>query len=133
MDPIAPTLFMALAGGTAGAAGQQLWTSLRDLVRRPFAHQEAPGGEGELETFLGTPENSAERDRRARELAEVLTLRARQDPDFAKALTIWQRDAEQATGPRTGTGDVHNENSGGTVHGNLLQARDINGPITFGG
>lgn len=127
MDPIAPELLMALAGGTAGAAGQQIWASLRDLVTRRRSGAE-PSGEGEL-TALAQQADSGER---ARELSEALALRARQDPAFAEALEAWRREAETLEPTRTGPGDVHNEISGGTVHGNVVQARDIHGSIHFG-
>ncbi|SEC79816.1 hypothetical protein [Streptomyces sp. KS_5] len=126
MDPIAPELLMAVAGGTAGAAGQQIWTALRDLVRRRGSGEE-PSGEGEL-TALAQQSDSAER---ARQLAETLALRARQDPAFAEALAAWRREAETLVPNRTGSGDVRNEVSG-TVHGNVVQARDIHGSIRFG-
>lgn len=128
MDQIAPELLMALAGGTAGAAGQQVWASLRDLVRRRPAGQ-GPSGEDEL-TGLDTASDDAER---ARELAGVLAERARQDPAFAQALESWRRRAEEWHDARTGAGDVRNEISGGTFQGPVVMARDINGPLTFGG
>lgn len=128
VDQIAPELLMALAGGTAGAAGQQIWASLRDLVRRRPPSGE-PCGEGELTALAAAADNGD----RARELAEVLTLRAHQDPAFAQALLALRRDAEALEGLRTGSGDVHNEISGGTFKGNVIQARDINGPLHFDG
>lgn len=118
---------MALAGGTAGAAGQQIWASLRDLVRRRPSGEE-PCGEGELTSLA----DAADSPTRARELADVLALRARQDPDFARALDTWRREAEALEGTSTGAGDVHNEVSGGTIQGPVVQARDINGPLHFG-
>lgn len=140
MDPITPELLMAVAGGTASAAGQQIWTTLRELVIRRSSQGEPgsepgsePGGEEELTALA----QSASSEQRAQELAEVLALRARQDPDFAAALDVWRREAEAlepAPTPApasTGTGDVINE-SHGTVHGNLVQARDIHGSIHFG-
>lgn len=127
MDQIAPELLMALAGGTAGAAGQQIWASLRDLVRRRPAGQD-PSGEEEL-NGLGTAADDTER---ARDLAVVLARRADQDPAFAQALEAWRRRAEAWDGARTGAGDVHNQVSGGTFHGPVVQARDINGPLSFG-
>ncbi|WP_405536067.1 hypothetical protein OG787_21375 [Streptomyces sp. NBC_00075] len=127
MSPIAPELLMALAGGTAGAAGQQIWASLRDLVRRRPTDGE-PRGEGELTSLA----DAADSPTRARELADVLALRARQDPDFARALDTWRREAEALEGASTGAGDVRNEVSGGTIQGPVVQARDINGPLHFG-
>ncbi|GAA2891439.1 hypothetical protein GCM10010524_24760 [Streptomyces mexicanus] len=128
--PIAPELLMTLAGGTASAAGQQIWTSLRDLVRRRTAgsrgEDAAPGGEDQWRALDAARDDA----RRARELAEVLALGARQDPAFAQALEDWRRQAEAA---REGaTGDVHNTVSGGTQT-NVLQARDIHGSVNFGG
>lgn len=127
MVPIAPELLMALAGGTAGAAGEQIWMSLRNLVRRRPSDGE-PHGESEL-TALVQVADSAER---ATELAEALALRARQDPAFAEALAAWRREAEALEGTRTGAGDVHNVISGGT-QGTVIMARDVHGSINLGG
>lgn len=132
MDPIAPTLLLALAGGTAGAAGQQLWATLRDLVgRRPADGDPVDGdpvGVDELAALDERPDDA----RRAQALAEVIALRAQQDPAFAQALQSWRGEAETLPGVRTGEGDVHNEVSGGMVQGPVVQARDINGPLNFG-
>lgn len=131
MVPIAPELLMALAGGTAGAAGEHIWMSLRNLVGRRHSDGEPHGepyGEGEL-TALVQAADSAER---ATELAEALALRARQDPAFAEALAAWRREAEALEGTRTGTGDVHNTISGGT-QGTVIMARDVHGSINLGG
>ncbi|MFJ8106588.1 hypothetical protein [Streptomyces sp. NPDC096132] len=128
MDPIAPELLMALAGGTAGAAGEQIWASLRNLVGRRSSDGEPY--EGEL-TALAEAADSSER---AAELAEALALRARQDPAFAEALAAWRREAEALERTSTGAGDVNNSVSGGT-HGTVFQARDVHaqGSIHFGG
>ncbi|MEU5535664.1 hypothetical protein [Streptomyces sp. NPDC020362] len=126
MEPIAPELLMALASGTAGAAGQQIWTSLRGLVRRRT--DTGPSGEGEL-TALAAAVGSAERAARAERLAQVLAERARQDPAFADALRAWRQDALDSA--RTGSGDVHSEVSGGRQQ-TVIQARDINGDINLG-
>ncbi|MEU6770570.1 hypothetical protein [Streptomyces sp. NPDC046759] len=127
MDVIAPELLMALASGTAGAAGEQIWTSLRDLVRRRQPGRE-PSDQREL-TALAEAPDSAER---AAELAGVLARRARQDPAFAQALAVWRREAEALETTRTGTGDVHNTISGGT-QSTVVQARDVHGSINLGG
>ncbi|MEV7979934.1 hypothetical protein [Streptomyces sp. NPDC086519] len=127
MVPIAPELLMALAGGTAGAAGEQIWTSLRNLVRRRPSDGE-PYDEGELTALAEAPDNSE----RAVELARALALRARQDPAFAEALAAWRREAEALEGTRTGAGDVRNVVSGGT-QSTVIQTRDVHGSINLGG
>ncbi|WP_328872821.1 hypothetical protein OHT76_23445 [Streptomyces sp. NBC_00287] len=124
---IAPELLMALASGTAGAAGQQIWEKLRSLVRRR-PDPEAPSGEGEL-VALGEAADDSER---AHELANVLALRAAQDPAFAQALESWRQEAEAWDRAPTGSGDVHNEITGGDFKGPVFQGRDFNGPMNFG-
>ncbi|CAL9620622.1 hypothetical protein [Streptomyces sp. enrichment culture] len=143
MVPIAPELLMALAGGTAGAAGEQIWTSLRNLVGRrsptgePHGEpqgepdqepQQEPQGERELTALVQVADSTE----RARELAEALALRARQDPAFAEALAAWRREADALEGTRSGAGDVHNTVSGGT-QGTVIMARDVHGSINLGG
>ncbi|PAZ13623.1 hypothetical protein CLM62_23295 [Streptomyces sp. SA15] len=127
MDAIAPELLMALAGGTAGAAGQQLWASLRDLVRPPTQCEE-PCEEDELTVLVDTA-NTAER---ARELAGALMVRAQQNPAFAQALESWGREVEALGDAVTGAGEVTNTISGGTQN-TVVQARDIRGSINLGG
>ncbi|MDX2828750.1 hypothetical protein PV416_48840 [Streptomyces ipomoeae] len=129
MEAIAAELLTALASGTAGAAGHQAWEALRALVRRN------PGPEAEPDPTPGTGENEVtalaretDSEHRARELARVLEARARQDPDFARALDSWRRTAERAAAPVTGPGDVHQEISGGT-QGTVIMARDIQGSL----
>ncbi|WP_415949069.1 hypothetical protein [Streptomyces sp. KLOTTS4A1] len=126
MESVTAELLMALAGGSAGAAGHQAWEGLRALVRRrSSARDEQPqSAEGELMAFEGAPEDAD----RARELVVALRLRARQDPEFAEELAAWGTTAPRV---RTGSGDVHNEISGGTQE-TVIQARDINGTIDFG-
>lgn len=126
MEPIAIELLMALAGGTAGAVGQQAWDSLRALVRRrprPELGDNAdhtPEGQGELIALNQDP-TSIER---AQALAVALAGRALRDPDFAEALATWQRETQSL---RTGAGNTHNEISGGIYQAPVIQARDIHG------
>ncbi|MET9350383.1 hypothetical protein [Streptomyces termitum] len=122
MEPVTAELLMALASGTAGAAGQSLWERLRALVRR----QDAPAvGAGELAAF---DEDSGD-DARARALADALALRAGQDPAFARALELWHREAERVRGGERG-GGTHQEISGGTQH-NVVFTRDVHGPVNL--
>ncbi|MDO0924267.1 hypothetical protein QQY24_02125 [Streptomyces sp. TG1A-8] len=127
MESVAPELLMALAGGTAGAAGQQLWASLRDLVRRrPTA--DPVGGEDELTAL----EEASDSPEQARGLARALAVRAGEDPAFARELAAWRREAEAGTTVRTGEGDVRNTVSGGTQT-TVVQARDVHGSLHIGG
>ncbi|WLW53333.1 hypothetical protein [Streptomyces sp. YU58] len=130
MEPITAGLLVALASGTAGAMGEQLWASLRDLVLRRRDEAATSGGEGEV-VLPAEPPSSEER---ARHLAELLNRRAAQDPDFADALERWRREADDRTGNTAPApaGDVHNVISGGTQN-TVIQARDIHGSINLGG
>lgn len=130
---------MALASGTAGAAGQNLWERLRTLAQRSPARQPdaaQPDGTqadgepavGELVVALG---EDASDEQRATRLAEGLALRARQDPAFAEALALWQREAEQLSAGSTDGGTQHQEISGGTQH-NVVFTRDVRGSINLG-
>ncbi|MYU25992.1 hypothetical protein [Streptomyces sp. SID8352] len=137
MVPIAPELLMALAGGAFGAAGEQIWTSLRSLVRRRPPEDgaspadpgtdESPGSDAELAELEREP-GSVERGRR---LAAVLTLRAERDPEFARALREWRRAAD-ACERGAGAGEVHNSVSGGRQQ-NVIQTGEVNGSIHLGG
>ncbi|MGK5639741.1 hypothetical protein ACSNOK_15720 [Streptomyces sp. URMC 126] len=126
MEQIAPELLMALAGGTAGAAGDQVWRALRSLVgrRRPGGE---PGEPGELSGLAEAPDDAE----RAAELALALARRAREDAAFARALAEWRRQAEALEGVRNRSGDVHNTVSGGTQT-TVVQMRDVNGGLTVG-
>lgn len=130
MEPITAGLLVALASGTAGAMGEQLWASLRDLALRRRGEAATAGEEGELVLPAEPPRG----EERARQLAEVLNRRAEQDPDFADALDIWRREAADRTGATAPApvGDVHNVISGGTQN-TVIQARDIHGSINLGG
>ncbi|MFJ8269339.1 hypothetical protein ACIQ8G_03030 [Streptomyces sp. NPDC094154] len=130
MDPISAALLVALVSGAGGAAGTQAWAALGRLVRQPFrrADQTLPEepalGIRELEGLEESPQDTG----RAQALADALQRRAAHDPDFARSLATWLDKASPAL---TGTGDVRNTVSGGS-QGNLLQARDLHGPVTFG-
>lgn len=117
VEPISAQLLMTLAGAAAGSAGQQLWASLCALVTRRSRGDEQPLEDGEL-TGLEEHPDSAER---ARELANVLRLRAAQDPKFADALAQVRLAAE-------GHGGLWI--SGGT-QGNVIHAQNIHGDINL--
>ncbi|MEV5351875.1 hypothetical protein ACIPM2_23460 [Streptomyces sp. NPDC086081] len=122
MEPITAGLLLALASGTAGAAGEQMWASLRELVVRRGSRS------GEEEPAV--PADPPRSEERAGQLAELLNERARQDPDFADALEIWRRRAGAQVASRSG--DVTNTITGGS-QGTVIQGRDFHGGFTIGG
>ncbi|MET9777840.1 hypothetical protein ABZ023_26900 [Streptomyces sp. NPDC006367] len=131
---MAADLLMALASGTAGAAGQNLWERLRTLAQRPPARQpDAAQADGEpaVDELAVALDEDASDEQRAARLAEGLALRARQDPAFAEALTLWRREAEQLSAVAAGKGTQHQEISGGTQH-NVVFTRDVHGSVNLG-
>ncbi|MET9880804.1 hypothetical protein ABZZ36_40320 [Actinacidiphila glaucinigra] len=126
MEAIAGELLMALAGGTAGAAGQQAWMSLRDLVRRPTAPGTGPEGPGEIPSGR---EEFAALDEEAESAERALALRATYDDAFREHFAAWRRAAEGNVA-RTGGGNVDNSITGGR-QGTVIMGRDFHGPITF--
>ncbi|MBX9361799.1 hypothetical protein [Streptomyces sp. WAC04114] len=128
MDPISVALLAALAGGAGGELGRQAWAGLTTLVRRPFTRGANPSvqspavssGETELVRLREAPGDIA----RAQALSTALAVRAAMDPEFLPSLQQWH---EQAKRVRTGDGGVHNNVTGGTQHGPVLQGRDYSG------
>lgn len=130
MDPITAAALTALAGGLGGEAARQAWQGLTALVRRPFRHAEsgAPAGgsgvssgERELASLEDDPADPA----RAQALATALGVRAALDEDFRQLLEDWWRQAQADS-----VGEVHNQITGGTQHGPVLQGKDFSS-ITF--
>lgn len=129
MDPItAAAVGAALAkvfDGAAGEVGAQAWTALSVLVRRTFggrARSRPMRAVAELEDHPRDPA-------RVDELARALAAAAELDPEFAAGLRQWLADA----GSADTAGTVTNVISGSAqLHGNVIQARDIHGSITFG-
>lgn len=126
MDPVSVGLLLALAGGAGGELGRQAWAGLTALVRRPFrrdAGEEAPvvsSGEAELARLEQDPADQ----RQAQALSTALAVRAALDRDFRTGFEAWQ---EQAKLVSTGDSTVHNNISGGSQHGPVLQGRDFSG------
>ncbi|WP_234334788.1 hypothetical protein [Streptomyces sp. NRRL S-118] len=120
-------MLLALAGGAGSAAGQQMWTGLSALVRRPFGRGGDVGGSGESQLLAL---EQAPDEERARDLAAVLTARAEADPVFAQALAAWRQETI-ARMPSTGQGDVHSTVWGGRQN-TVVTGRDFSGPLSFG-
>lgn len=122
MDPIViPTLAAAISAtvsGAAGEAGKSAWASLAALVRRVLGHDREA-----VEAVERPDERSPD------ELARLLAERAAADPEFRASLAAWVARAESA-----GRGEGRTVNTiSGDVSGNVVQAGDVHGSISFGG
>jgi hypothetical protein len=101
----------------ASALATKAVTGLYDLVKKKFSKD--PDALKALEAAEADPGNAEP----VKALAERLATAEAADPAFGEALrTGWSQHAE--------TGGVVNQISG-TVHGNVLQTRDIHGNISF--
>jgi hypothetical protein len=110
-EPVLVAIAAAIAGKSAG--------TLYDLVKRKFR------GKRDAETVLdaaeGAPVDSAE----VAALSEELAAADRSDPEFSSELrSTWQEMAQ------AGGDGVVNQISG-TVSGKVVQARDIEGGVSF--
>jgi hypothetical protein len=102
-------------------AGEQLWDSLSSVVRRLFGRQSTS-----VEAVKRLGERPGDADS-IRALAQALVDDSRRDPQAAAQLRHWLVAAEQKLSQDN---RVINTISG-EVRGNVLQARDIRGDITF--
>lgn len=120
-------LLAALAGGAGGEAGREAWAALSSLIRRPFRRGSnavaptASSGEAELVRLAESPDDTA----RAHALSTALAVRAALDTEFHAGLRRWSELAQSLD-----SGDIHNEITGGSFTGPVLQGRDFSG-ITF--
>lgn len=113
-DPVLVSIAAALAGKGA--------SSLYELVRRKFAR--APHAGAVLEEALGSAPDSAQ----IRALSEELDRAERADPEFAADLrAVWG----QVSAQQRADGDGVTNQVSGTVSGNVVQARDIDGGVSF--
>jgi hypothetical protein len=106
----------------AAAAAGRVVVGLYDLIKTKFA------GDPAASAVLAAAEGTAQDSPQVRALAEVLEAEQAADPAFGERLRAeWERAAD---GQRAESGGVTNRISG-SVGGNVLQARDIEGDITF--
>lgn len=113
-DPILVSIAAALAGKGA--------TGLYDLVKKKFAG--SPQAARALDDAAGSSPDSPE----VHALSEELARAESSDPRFAADLrAIW---GQVVTRQRADKGGVVNGITG-TVGGNVLQARDIEGGVSF--
>jgi hypothetical protein len=112
------------AGGSLGAKGTEAMSRLLSGLRARFRHQ--PESRGALEISVEEPGDLAAREH----LVALLREHMGSDDEFAAWLAnLWAevRPALQAGG------SVSANVVSGTVHGSVVQARDIQGGIRQGG
>lgn len=119
MDAISVDALTALiVQAAAGEAGKNTWAGLLALGRRAFKRSHA--ARGELERAAAGDHQAAT------QAAEHLVAQSRLDPAVGEALRAWMSEALAQVG------QVTNVVSGeARIRGNVVQARDIQGPITF--
>jgi hypothetical protein len=122
-DQLLTTIAITLATKTAeglAAGGRAAFEALARVVRRRF--------EGRASALTeGGPDST--KDARIESLRQALAQAIADDPAFEMEL----RDRWRALSPYLNASDGGVINSvSGTVKGNLVQARDINGGISFG-
>ncbi|AHI00505.1 hypothetical protein GCM10010174_64080 [Kutzneria viridogrisea] len=125
MDPILVTI----AGALVKEAVKPAVAALVKRVRAKFGKGTAE--EDVLEAALESPDNEKAVQRLANRLAEA----ERSDPEFGGELReLWETAKVEITLAQNtqvaSSGGVNNSITG-TVHGKVVQARDITGGITF--
>jgi hypothetical protein len=118
MDPAFAALVLSsvkqAVGSASDDAGHQVWQGLVALVRR-IRHR---------------PEQAEIEPAHPEALARTLLDAAQREPGFEAELRAWLHMAKAAN--TTAEGCVTNTIApGARVTGNVVQARDIDGPITF--
>ncbi|MGH3909081.1 MAG: hypothetical protein ACRDTE_33625 [Pseudonocardiaceae bacterium] len=113
-EPVLVSIAAALAGKSA--------STLYEVVRRKFAR--SPEATTVLEEALGSAPYSPQ----VQALSAELDRAERADPEFASDLrAVWGQVSVQQ---RADSDGVANQVSG-TVSGNVIQARDIDGGVSF--
>jgi hypothetical protein len=100
------------ANAASQEAGKQAWQGLVALVRRARHQPNAEVEPAHIES-----------------LAATLVDTARGDPQFAADLRAWFEQVARIAGTSDATSNLITD--GARVAGNVVQARDITGPITF--
>jgi hypothetical protein len=107
--------------GSTQKVGEQVWDSLRSTVRRVFGRQSTS-----VEAVKRLGERPGDADA-IQALAQALVADAGRDPKAAAELRHWVAGAQRAL---IVEGHVTNNVTGGNS-GNVVQARNIQGGITF--
>ena len=122
LTTIAVTLATKSAEGLA-AGGRAAFEALAGLVRRRFA------GRASAQAALAERESDSAADARIEILRQALAQVVAESPGFESEL----RERWLALSPHLSAGDGGVVNSvSGTVEGNVVQARDVQGGISFG-
>jgi hypothetical protein len=115
------SLLSKIFNSTTEKAGEQVWESLSSVVRRLFGRRSTS-----VEAVKRLGERPGDADA-IRALAQALVDDAGRDPQAAAQLRHWLATAEQVISANERVSNTIN----GEVRGNVLQARDIHGNITF--
>ncbi len=114
----------SFASGSIGAKGAEAIGRLVSALRVKFRGQ--PVSRGALEISLEAPDDMAARE----QITSVLRDRIRDDTEFAEWLSALWAEIK----PLLKTAESRSANViTGTVHGNVVQARDVHGDIRLGG
>ena len=135
MDPLSVSAVAAVLnrvlGSAAAEAGKSAWAGLVRLVRSAFPDHAAVAEAAEQLTPAAGPDQGNPPDRNAViDLSAELVGLARSDAGFDGALREWLERAGSLSIDGGVTTNVISD--GATVHGNVVQARDV-GSISFGG
>ena len=118
MDPLTVDGLTALiVQAASGEAGKGAWSGLLALARRAFKRSHSAQNALEL---AAAGDHAA-----AAQAAEHLVAQARVDPAVAEALRAWMAES------LGGAGQMTTISGEARIRGNVVQARDIGGSITF--
>ncbi|WP_431964788.1 hypothetical protein [Actinacidiphila sp. bgisy160] len=120
---LAQAVATRVAEGALGAASSRALDGLLDMIRQRFRR------DGDALSALDTATADAE------PLIAALTRHIERDPDFAEDLRDWLRDAraDQGSVPTAMLRHSTQNTVSGTVHGHVIQGRDIKGRFGFRG
>ncbi|MDX2704912.1 hypothetical protein PV350_18895 [Streptomyces sp. PA03-6a] len=120
---LAQTVAAKVAEGALGAASSRALDALLDMIRQRFRR------DGEALSALDTAATDPE------PLIAALSQHIERDPDFAEDLRDWLRDTEADQGAVPAATLRHSTQNtiSGTVHGHVIQGRDIKGRFSFRG
>ena len=129
MDPLtAPVVLTALKAtldSASSEAGRQAWHGFAALVQRAFGRNDT-GGDSSSGNELATIDPA-----HAEPLAAIVVQAAQRDPDFATALRAWLDQANLLAVRIEDDTVVNTIGDQAQISGNVVQGRDITGPITF--